>query len=170
MPVTGIKPLQRKLFMENIQVIKGNINNEKDTADMLNLLDQYMQDPMGGNLSLKPQLALKVIEGLKKQTNYVFFIAYCNNQPAGVANCFVNFSTFKAKQLINIHDFAVSPHFRRRGIGEALMQGIVEDARQQGYCKITLEVRHDNHGAQNLYKKAGFTECDVPMYFWELVL
>jgi len=170
LPVTGIKPLQRKLFMENIQVIKGNINNEKDTADMLNLLDQYMQDPMGGNLSLNPQLALKVIEGLKKQTNYVFFIAYCNNQPAGVANCFVNFSTFKAKQLINIHDFAVSPHFRRRGIGEALMQGIVEDARQQGYCKITLEVRHDNHGAQNLYKKAGFTECDVPMYFWELVL
>ncbi|MBN2263373.1 MAG: GNAT family N-acetyltransferase [Prolixibacteraceae bacterium] len=156
--------------MENIQVIKGNINNEKHAAHMLQLLDQYMQDPMGGKWSMPSQLANDIVAGLKKQANYVFFIAYCNNQPAGIANCFINFSTFKAKQLINIHDFAVSQHFRRRGIGEALMQGIVDDARQQGYCKITLEVRHDNHGAQNLYKKAGFTECDVPMYFWELVL
>lgn len=164
------KLLQRKLFMENIQVIKGNINNEIEAENMLKVLNYYMQDPMGGNFSLNPQLAINIISGLKKQINYVFFIAYYENQPAGIANCFINFSTFKGKQYINIHDFAVLPNFRRKGIGKAIMQAIVDDAIIQGYCRINLEVRQDNYEAQKLYKRAGFTECDSPMFFWEKLL
>lgn len=155
--------------MDKIQVIKGDINNETHAQHMLQLLDLYMQDPMGGSWSMSPQLAELNLQGLKQQPNYLFFIAYCNGEAAGLANCFNNYSTFKAKQILNIHDFAVSPKFRRRGVGDALMDKIVEYTRENAYCKITLEVRHDNHGAQKLYKKAGFADCDVPMYFWELV-
>ncbi|HKM94368.1 MAG TPA: GNAT family N-acetyltransferase [Prolixibacteraceae bacterium] len=156
--------------MDKIQVIVGDINNQTQAEQMLHLLNLYMHDPMGGNQSMTPDLAKKNIAGLKQQSNYLFFIAYCNGEPAGLANCFVNYSTFKAKLLLNIHDFAVSPNFRRHGVGEVLMNKIVAHTRQNDFCKITLEVRHDNHGAKNLYQKAGFTECNTPMHFWELPL
>lgn len=153
--------------MSQIEIIKGNIHNEEDAADMLALLDLYMQDPMGGYGPMPEELAAANLEKLKQQSNYLFFIAKYNGQAAGLANCFVGFSTFKAKQLINIHDFAVSPHFRRLGIGKALMDYLIQYAAENDFCKVTLEVRHDNYGAQKLYKQSGFVECEPPMYFWE---
>jgi ribosomal protein S18 acetylase RimI-like enzyme len=122
---------------------------------------------MGGQGKLGEKLASEIIEGLLHQPNYLFFLATYNGEIAGFANCFVNFSTFKAKPLINIHDFSVSPSFRKMGIGEAMMAKIVDYAHIKGYAKVTLEVRHDNEKAQNLYKKFGFKDCTTPMYFWE---
>jgi ribosomal protein S18 acetylase RimI-like enzyme len=154
----------------SIKVIIGDINNEEHQQAMLAQLDLYMQDPMAGCGKMPDKLAIKIIDGLKEQPNYLFFLALYKGEYAGLANCFVNFSTFKAKQLVNIHDFSVSPNFRKKGIGEAMMDEIIRYCRNKGYCKVTLEVRNDNEKAQQLYKKQGFTECDPPMYFWELVV
>lgn len=154
---------------DKIEVIVGDIQKEEHQQAMLNQLDQYMQDPMGGQGKLSEKLASEILSGLMIQPNFVFFLAKCNNEYAGVANCFVNFSTFKAKQLINIHDFAVAPPFRKKGIGKELMNGIFNYSRKNHFCKVTLEVRHDNLKAQNLYKSLGFSECNPPMYFWEEV-
>jgi ribosomal protein S18 acetylase RimI-like enzyme len=153
--------------MDAIEIKIGNIQCGNDAADMLAILNDYMLDPMGKSAGLDDELAREVIKGLKLQANYCFFLAYINGQCAGVANCFVNFSTFKAKPLLNIHDFAVSPMHRRKGIGEALLQFIFNYSEEQGYCRVNLEVRNDNAGAQNLYRKMGFDECNPPMYFWE---
>lgn len=154
----------------SIEVIVGDIQNEEHRQAMLSQLDWYMQDPMAGQGKMPEKLAVKIIEGLEKQPNYLFFLAKYNHEFAGVANCFINFSTFKAKQLLNIHDFSVSPEFRKKGVGKSLMSKIVEYCHEKGYCKITLEVRNDNIKAQYLYQKLGFTECDPPMYFWELLV
>ena len=156
--------------MDQIEVVIGDLEKEDDRRSMLNMLDLYMQDPMGGSSELSDDIAAKNIEGLRNQPNYVFFLAKWNGEVAGVANCFINFSTFKAKQLINIHDFAVNPKFRRKGIGEAMMKRIIDYSKENGFCKVTLEVRHDNRAAQPLYKKTGFTECNPPMYFWERLI
>ncbi|MFA9388920.1 MAG: GNAT family N-acetyltransferase [Prolixibacteraceae bacterium] len=157
-------------MMVDIQVKLGNIQNESDASDMLRMLSVYMHDPMGGEQSLSDELAKKNIDGLKKQSNYVFFLAYCNDELAGFANCFINFSTFKAQQLINIHDFAVDPSFRRKGLGIAMINRIAEYCQENGLCKITLEVRFDNPGAQKLYKKLGFEEGEPAYHFWEKVI
>ena len=156
--------------MDTIEVKVGNINSEGDAQSMLKMLDAYMHDPMGGAQALSDELAIKNIEGLRKQPNYVFFLAYCNGELAGLANCFIGFSTFKAKQLINIHDFAVDPAFRRKGIGVAMMDRIVDYCKEYDLCKITLEVRFDNPVAQNLYKKMGFDAGDPPYHFWEKLI
>lgn len=84
-----------------------------------------------------------------------------------LANCFVNFSTFKAKPLLYIHDFVVDPAFRNRGYGSQFMNAILQWSKQQGHCRVNLEVRNDNPNAQKLYTNAGFADCDPPMYFWE---
>jgi len=150
-----------------IEVFVGDIKDIEHQQAMLAQLDLYMQDPMAGHGKMLDTLAVEIVKGLLAQPNYLFFLAKCNGKYAGVANCFVNFSTFKAKKLINIHDFSVSPLFRKKGIGVAMMEKIIDYAHEQGYAKVNLEVRHDNINAQHLYTKMGFTECDPPMYFWE---
>jgi ribosomal protein S18 acetylase RimI-like enzyme len=153
-----------------IKVIIGDINNSAHQIAMLSQLDLYMQDPMGGQGKLSQNLASEILSGLQNQPNYIFFLAFYENQCAGFANCFINFSTFKAKKLLNIHDFSVAPDFRKKGIGKALMKKIVSYSGENHFCKINLEVRYDNLNAQNLYKSLGFKECKPPMYFWELLV
>ncbi|MGE4586994.1 MAG: GNAT family N-acetyltransferase [Mangrovibacterium sp.] len=129
-----------------------------------------MKDDMGINKSMPEELAPKIIDGLKKHTAYLGFFVCIDGQYAALANCNLNFSTWKAKPLINIHDFIVSPKYRKQGVGQFLLSEIERYAQQNGYCKINLEVRNDNYKAQNLYKKAGFTNCEPPMYYWQKII
>ena len=52
---------------------------------------------------------------------------------------------------------AVHPDHRRKGIAEALVNGLVSDLKDQGSHCLTLEVRASNSPAQKLYEKLGFT-------------
>jgi ribosomal-protein-alanine N-acetyltransferase len=56
----------------------------------------------------------------------------------------------------HITNIAVREKHRRRGIGEALLIGIIELAIELGAHLVTLEVRASNSDAQKLYAKYGF--------------
>ena len=150
-----------------MQLIKVDLNNEKHRSAVLRLLNDYMLDEMGIGEAMPGELGPKIIEGLKKHSGYLGFLIHVGDNFAALANCNLVFSTWKAKPLINIHDFIVSPKFRNRGVGLFLLRAIENYAREKGYCRINLEVRQDNLKAQNLYKKAGFKECNPSNYFWE---
>jgi ribosomal protein S18 acetylase RimI-like enzyme len=77
-------------------------------------------------------------------------------EPVGVAVCITGFSTFRARALTNVHDLAVVPGWRGRGIGRRLLAAVEDLARERGHCKITLEVREDNPAAMALYRRLGF--------------
>jgi ribosomal protein S18 acetylase RimI-like enzyme len=49
----------------------------------------------------------------------------------------------------------VSPAYRRRGIGQALLDGFVLDGRGEGFNQWALSVRPDNP-ARRLYERSGF--------------
>ena len=55
-----------------------------------------------------------------------------------------------------ITNVAVMPGFRRRGIGEKLIEKAVETAQKEGCAFISLEVRVSNSAAISLYEKTGF--------------
>jgi ribosomal protein S18 acetylase RimI-like enzyme len=153
--------------MDEKRFVRVDLNNEVHCRKVLMLLDYYMQDEMGTGVPMPENLGVKIIEGLKAHKGYIGFFACLGNEFAALANCNLNFSTWQAKPLINIHDFIVSSAFRNRGIGLFLLNEIERYAIQNGYCRINLEVRHDNYKAQNLYNKAGYSECSPPNYFWE---
>lgn len=150
-----------------LTILIGNLNNSDHCADMLFVLNQYLLDPMGLGAPLSKELGQQVLAGLANQQNHLFFLAYFENQCVALANCFVNFSTFRARKLLNIHDFIVVPGVRKQGIGDRLLKYILAYSEEQGYCRVNLEVRSDNSEAMRLYSRNGFTDCNPPMLFLE---
>ncbi len=153
-----------------MEFIKIEIQNLEHQQAILSLMNDYMLDKMGVEKELDPELGQEIIAGLKIQNNYVGFLVKHDNAFVGLANCFIGFSTFKAKQLLNIHDFVVTPNSRGLGCGKFMLSNIVSYSKVCNYAKVTLEVRYDNPKAQSLYKSLDFVECDPPMYFWQHIL
>jgi [ribosomal protein S18]-alanine N-acetyltransferase len=61
----------------------------------------------------------------------------------------------------HITNIAVLPSYRGQGLGDRLMQSMIEIAKEMGAVTMTLEVRVSNTPAQTLYKKFGFTEGGI---------
>jgi ribosomal protein S18 acetylase RimI-like enzyme len=144
--------------------------NPAHVKALIELLNMYMVDPMGDALPLNKSQQMNLVDGLANHSNsFVLFEIY-DGEIVGFATCFINFSTFKVKPYLYIHDFFVHPDYRGKGLANSLMQELISISDERKYCKITLEVRDDNLIAQGLYKKLGFEECKPNMFFWTKTL
>lgn len=132
-----------------------------DAAAVVDLLDAYARDPMGGGEPLSAFARTHLAARLSAMPQAFTALALVDGVPAGLANCFEGFSTFACKPLVNIHDFAVLPQWRGRGVAKALMAFVEEEARRRGACKLTLEVLQGNVAAQALYASAGFANYQL---------
>ncbi|MBA5850818.1 ribosomal protein S18-alanine N-acetyltransferase [Clostridium sp. cel8] len=56
----------------------------------------------------------------------------------------------------HITNIAVHPQYRGIGVGNMLMEKLIEICKREGIGDMTLEVRKSNIIAQSLYKKYGF--------------
>lgn len=140
----------------SLTVIDLDLNHPAHAAALLDLLDHYAQDPMGGGQGLKPEVKATLVEGLKGVQFFHGGLALAGDEPVGLINCFAGFSTFAARPLLNIHDIVVRGDRRRQGIGQALLAWAEAKARALGCCKLTLEVLSNNHQAMASYQLAGF--------------
>lgn len=62
---------------------------------------------------------------------------------------------------VHINNVAMRPRFRAQGIGTALLQHVLAEARQLGARRATLEVRASNERARRLYERLGFYVAGV---------
>ncbi len=148
------------------QILLADLANAAHQAAIVELLDMYCRDEFGDGKPLSAEARANLIPGMIKHGGARVFLAYEGERAAGLAICFLGFSSFRAKPLINIHDIAVHPDFRGKGIGQALLAAVEEHARQHGCCKVTLEVRSDNHRAMAAYRRAGFESTQPETWFW----
>ena len=58
---------------------------------------------------------------------------------------------------VELLSIAVSPAARKQGVGGALVEDLLEQARKRAGLHIFLEVRGSNEGAIALYRKHGFS-------------
>lgn len=144
----------------NAHVRLADLNEPADQQNLVMLLDAYAASLTGGDAKLPEAVVSELIPGLQAHPTTVVFLAEVNSQSVGLAICFVGFSTFKAKPLINIHDLAVHPDYRNGGVGSTLIESICRHARRQNYCAVTLEVQANNP-ARRLYARYGF-EVSTP--------
>jgi len=149
------------IFIEPI-----SFNNADHLNALVELINDYIDDEMGGGTPIKGVKALHLVDGLNNQQNAVLLLASIETVPVGLLVAFETFATFTVKKCLNVHDIIVKKKYRGLGVGRKLMEEVLDEAKNRNCSKVTLEVREDNAVAQNLYKSLGFGECDPPMKFW----
>jgi GNAT superfamily N-acetyltransferase len=142
--------------MQSLAVVAADLADPAHQEALLDLVDMYAREPAGGGRPLAPAVRTGLIAGLSGHPTTEVFLAFADGAPAGVAICFRGFSTFAARPLLNIHDLAIRPELRGRGIGKALLAAVEAKARSLGCCKLTLEVLEDNRRAREVYHASGF--------------
>ena len=145
----------------NIEIVLADYNNSRHGKDIVSLLNSYALDEAGGGKELSQDIKENLISKLAKLPFAFSLICYVDNMPAGLANCFTVFSTFKCKPVVNVHDLMVDRQYRRKGISQLLLTEVEKIAKQKAACKITLEVLEKNHPARNSYQKFGFTGYEL---------
>ena len=155
-------------------IFEADLNNPTHGGFLLQLMEEYACDPMGGGASLSPEVQANLIQRLAQWPGHhaVIAIEPQHRQPAGLINCFEGFSTFAAQPLLNIHDVIVSNAFRNQGLSQLMLGNIEAIAIRLGCCKLTLEVLAGNSPAQRAYSKFGFApyQLDAKMgqaLFWQ---
>ncbi len=92
----------------------------------------------------------------------VHFLAKYQGIPCGAARW------RKTKKGVKLERFAVLEKYRKRGVGSALVEAVVEDVKSQPDTKDELLYLHSQISAMPLYEKFGFVkegemfqECDI---------
>jgi len=156
---------------DDVKIIDADLSRADHQHAIVAMLDAYMRDPMEGGVPMPASARRELIPGLRAHPACYVFLAYRGATPVGLTICFLGFSTFNARPLINIHDIFVDASVRGKGIGRMLLDRVEAKARELNCCRLTLEVREDNHVARGLYRKVGFDRAvigpnRVPMEFW----
>ncbi len=94
-------------------------------------------------------------------THARFLAAVCDGEVAGYIGA------HNILGEVYITNVAVAEKHRRKGIGEMLINNLVELCKSENAEFITLEVRESNSAAINLYKKMNFKEVGKRKNFYE---
>ena len=82
-------------------------------------------------------------------------IAEWDGQPAGFALWFYNYSTFRGRHGLYLEDLFVSPEFRGKGIGKALLQHLAKRCTDEGLARFEWWVLDWNTPSIDFYKAQG---------------
>ena len=84
------------------------------------------------------------------------FVAREGRQVVAMASLLYTVSTAEGGKAALFEDLVTAPEHRKRGIGEALLKHVVNEARNEGVLRITLLTDMQNERAQAMYRRAGF--------------
>lgn len=139
-----------------IEIFQANYQNTEHCEALRKLIDLYARDEMGQGRPLNSKVYESLLDNLRTRPWVRVYLAANEQEMIGIAVCIEGFSTFNSAALMNIHDVYVKVHYRRQGIAHKLFAFIENDAREMGFCKLTLEVLERNIPAQKAYRKIGF--------------
>ncbi|CAN5475532.1 GNAT family N-acetyltransferase [soil metagenome] len=82
-------------------------------------------------------------------------------QILGMVNILLTVSTFLGTRVAILEDLVIDPSHRGRGIGTALIETAIGQARALGCRRISLVTDGSNAPARHLYRKLGFIESTM---------
>ena len=105
---------------EDIDIEQADLGRDSHRQAIIALLDMYSRDTMGAGAPLPAAVRERLIEALARRADALILLARAGDDYVGLCIGFEGFSTFRAQPLLNIHDIAVHPDYRDRGIGRRL--------------------------------------------------
>lgn len=91
-------------------------------------------------------------------------LAYVDDQPAGYAVFFQNFSTFSGRTGMYLEDIFIEPAYRGQGIGKAFLAYLARIAKERGWGRLSWAVLDWNEPAIRFYRGLGA----VPLGDWRI--
>jgi GNAT superfamily N-acetyltransferase len=88
-------------------------------------------------------------------------LAFKDQEPAGFALYFTNYSTFLAKPGLYLEDLFVKPSLRKHGIGRALLLYLAKIANERGCGRMDWSVLDWNKPAIDFYESLGAKQMDA---------
>jgi len=141
--------------MQPVEIVEADLNRAAHQHAVVKLIDAYARDPMGNGKPLSADTRRALIPGLQQHPTTVIFLAYQEGNAIGIALCFLGFSTFAARPLINIHDLAVLPANRGQGAARRLIEAVERKAREMGCCFKSRRARELANTADAANRAAG---------------
>lgn len=112
------------------------------------------------------QLAEHFLKNRLANNEAIVFLAYVENKPAGFTLLYKTFSSVSVQPLYILNDLYVHKSYRKKGIGEALLNRAKELCIEEKHKGLALETDVDNP-AQKLYEKLGWKkDSHCFHYFW----
>ncbi|MGE5441305.1 MAG: N-acetyltransferase family protein [Bacteroidota bacterium] len=132
---------------------------KSDTPLILSFIKQLAEyERMSDDVVATEELLKEVLFGNSPSAEVV--LAYYNNEPAGFAIYFFNFSTFVGRPGLYLEDLFVKPALRGKGIGKALLIHLAKKAIEKKCGRFEWSVLDWNAPAINFYKSLGARPMD----------
>lgn len=143
-----------------IDIIKATPEHIPQLAilfDKYRIFYKQESDILGATLFLKERFS---------KNESVVLLALYNNVPVGFTQLYTSFSSVQMQAVYILNDLFVAEKFRKKGLGEALLNEAKSVCLRVGYKGLALETGIDNP-AQHLYERLGWKkDADCFHYFW----
>ncbi|MEV5158370.1 GNAT family N-acetyltransferase [Streptomyces sp. NPDC053728] len=126
------------------------------TAELLAAAHLYDAEP-------RPEWAARFLAA----GGHLMLIAYVDGAPAGFVSGIEMLHPDKGTEMC-LHELSVDERHRRRGVGRALTEGLLAEARARGCYDAWVGVDRGNEAALATYRSAGAADDGVfAMLSWE---
>jgi GNAT superfamily N-acetyltransferase len=93
---------------------------------------------------------------LRQKRNGFFLVGRLGKEIVGVAYAALILSIEHSGPVGWLEELYVSPEHRKKGIGRALLDGVIGESRVRGLVAIDLEVDVEHKRVESLYARSGF--------------
>lgn len=101
-----------------------------------------------------------IVSMLVKDCSY-FFVAECDGVFAGYSEMYIVLDEG------NVCNIAVQPDYRKLGIGQKLVEALINAGKELNLSVMMLEVRKGNEKAIRLYEKCGFEHVGTRKNYYD---
>lgn len=105
------------------------------------------------------------LKEMLKDENNPIYVATINDYVVGYAMCEIRIPTSNMypNKIFHLDDLCVDEKYRHQGVGEALYNHVVNEAKKNNCYEITLNVWPSNKAALKFYEKMGMKTRSIIM-------
>lgn len=104
-----------------------------------------------------------VLKQALRDPNYELLVAELDKEIIGFIDRWDISDFAHGAKLSYMENLYVLPQFRRKGVGDTLLEKIVKSAKSKGAREIHVTTRFDNKPAIDLYEKHGFVKRNLQL-------
>ena len=143
-----------------ITVLKLTEATEQGIEDINRLLGQLREN------STEPKGSISDLKKITDDQNVALVVAQDGERTIGMATLYM--VTKFGKRVGYVEDVVVDAAYRGKGLGEKIMQTLVDTARAGGVTTLYLTSRIERVAGNNLYQKLGFEIKETNVYRMKL--